>query len=110
MKAASFSHRVCHLFTLCMVTWPDAGRARNSTAASSAGGSTVRVLMRRLNPSCRGSAALALARALLRRSLVRLLCRRYHLVLPTGRNTYPVRATARPLHSSVPALSHPVGC
>jgi len=49
MGAASFSSNVCHPFTLRMVIWPDASRAQNSMAAVSAEGSTVCVLMRRLN-------------------------------------------------------------
>ena len=49
--AASFSPKVCHPFTLRMVIWPEASSAQNSMAAVSADGSTVCVLMRRLNSS-----------------------------------------------------------
>src|SRR3954452_6885113 len=41
-----------------MVIWPEASRAQNSMAAVSAEGSTVWVLMRRLNSSCSRSTAL----------------------------------------------------
>ena len=53
----SFSPKVCHPFTLRMVIWPDASRAQNSIAAVSAEGSTVWVLIRRLNSSCSRSMA-----------------------------------------------------
>ena len=49
MGSASFSPSVCHPSTLRMVIWPDAIKAQNSMAAVSAHGSTVWVLMRRLN-------------------------------------------------------------
>jgi len=57
MGSASFSPSVCHPSTLRMVIWPDAISAQNSMAAVSAEGSTVCVLMRRLNSSCRRSMA-----------------------------------------------------
>jgi hypothetical protein len=41
-----------------MVIWPEANSAQNSIAAVSAEGSTVCVLMRRLNSSCSRSIAL----------------------------------------------------
>ena len=40
-----------------MVIWPEASKAQNSMAAVSADGSTVCVLMRRLNSSCSRSMA-----------------------------------------------------
>src|SRR3954464_12077364 len=40
-----------------MVIWPEASRAQNNIAAVSADGSTVWVLIRRLNSSCRRSIA-----------------------------------------------------
>ena len=40
-----------------MVIWPEASKAQNSIAAVSADGSTVWVLRRRLNSSCRRSMA-----------------------------------------------------
>ena len=43
--------------------WPDASSAQNSMAAVSADGSTVWVLIRRLNSSCRRSMALVRSRA-----------------------------------------------
>ena len=49
MGSASFSPSVCHPFTFRMVIWPDAINAQNIIAAVSADGSTVWVLMRRLN-------------------------------------------------------------
>src|SRR4051795_11858970 len=49
---------VCQPSTLRMVIWPDASSAQNSMAAVSAEGSTVWVLMRRLNSSCRRSIGL----------------------------------------------------
>src|SRR3954468_6788883 len=49
--------RVCQPSTLRMLIWPEASRAQNSMAAVSAEGSTVCVLMRRLNSSCRRSIA-----------------------------------------------------
>ncbi len=50
--------RLCQPSTLRMVIWPEASSAQNSIAAVSALGSTVCVLMRRLNSSCRRSIAL----------------------------------------------------
>ena len=50
--------RLCQPSTLRMVIWPEASRAQNSIAAVSALGSTVCVLMRRLNSSCSRSIAL----------------------------------------------------
>ena len=52
-----FSARVCHPSTLRMVICPEASSAQNSMAAVSAQGSTVWVLMRRLNSSCNRSIA-----------------------------------------------------
>src|SRR5271165_400293 len=52
---AGLSARVCHPSTLRMVICPDASRAQNSMAAVSAQGSTVWVLIRRLNSSCNRS-------------------------------------------------------
>src|SRR5947209_3842073 len=51
------SARVCQPSTLRMVICPDAKRAQNNIAAVSADGSTVCVLMRRLNSSWRRSIA-----------------------------------------------------
>jgi hypothetical protein len=48
---------VCHPSTLRMLIWPEASNAQNSIAAVSADGSTVCVLIRRLN-SCSRSMAL----------------------------------------------------
>jgi len=48
-EAASFAPKGCHPFTLRMMIWPDASRAQNSIAAVSAEGSTVWVLIHRLN-------------------------------------------------------------
>jgi hypothetical protein len=44
--------------TFRMLIWPDASNAQNSISAVSADGSTVCVLIRRLNSSCRRSIAL----------------------------------------------------
>src|SRR6266487_3848730 len=44
--------------TFRMLIWPEASNAQNSIAAVSADGSTVYVLIRRLNSSCRRSIAL----------------------------------------------------
>src|SRR6266516_7228653 len=55
---------VCQPSTLRMLIWPDASRAQNSIAAVSAEGSTVWVLIRRLNSSWRRSIA-CVVRALL---------------------------------------------
>src|SRR6266540_3320059 len=55
---------VCQPSTLRMLIWPDASRAQNSIAAVSAEGSTVWVLIRRLNSSWRRSIAFVV-RALL---------------------------------------------
>jgi hypothetical protein len=49
---------VCQPSTLRMLIWPEASSAQNNIAAVSAEGSTVCVLMRRLNSSCRRSIAL----------------------------------------------------
>src|SRR3954453_17080743 len=54
---ASASARVCQPSTLRMVIWPEASSAQNSIAAVSAEGSTVCVLIRRLNSSCNRSIA-----------------------------------------------------
>ena len=53
----SFSGSVCQPSTLRMVIWPEASKAQNNIAAVSADGSTVCVLMRRLNSSCSRSIA-----------------------------------------------------
>src|SRR3712207_356388 len=50
--------RLCQPSTLRMVIWPEASSAQNSIAAVSAQGSTVCVLMLRLNSSCSRSTAL----------------------------------------------------
>src|SRR5215204_4331686 len=49
--------RVCHPSTLRMLICPEASSAQNSMAAVSADGSTVCVLIRRLNSSCSRSIA-----------------------------------------------------
>ena len=49
--------RLCQPSTFRMVIWPEASNAQNSMAAVSAEGSTVWVLMRRLNSSCNRSTA-----------------------------------------------------
>src|ERR1700730_4447469 len=49
---------VCQPSTLRMLIWPEASNAQNSMAAVSADGSTVCVLIRRLNSSCSRSMAL----------------------------------------------------
>ena len=49
---------VCQPSTLRMVICPEASSAQNSIAAVSGDGSTVWVLMRRLNSSCSRSTAL----------------------------------------------------
>src|SRR3982751_6215745 len=49
--------RVCHPSTLRMLIWPEASSAQNNMAAVSAEGSTVCVLIRRLNSSCSRSIA-----------------------------------------------------
>ena len=54
---ASGAARVCQPSTLRMVIWPEASSAQNSIAAVSAEGSTVCVLIRRLNSSCNRSIA-----------------------------------------------------
>jgi hypothetical protein len=51
----------CQPSTFLVRIWPDASSAQNSIAAVSAQGSTVCVLMRRLNSSCRRSIALRAA-------------------------------------------------
>ena len=53
-----FVASVCHPSTLRMLIWPDASSAQNSMAAVSADGSTVCVLILRLNSSCSRSIAL----------------------------------------------------
>jgi hypothetical protein len=50
--------RVCQPSTLRMLIWPEASKAQNNIAAVSAEGSTVCVLIRRLNSSCSRSIAL----------------------------------------------------
>ena len=57
MAGVGFSASVCQPSTLRMVIWPDANSAQNNMAAVSAEGSTVWVLIRRLNSSCRRSIA-----------------------------------------------------
>ena len=49
---------VCQPSTLRMLIWPEVSNAQNSMAAVSADGSTVCVLIRRLNSSCSRSIAL----------------------------------------------------
>ena len=49
---------VCQPSTFRMLIWPEASSAQKSIAAVSADGSTVCVLMRRLNSSCSRSMAL----------------------------------------------------
>src|SRR3954466_7785170 len=58
MLLAGGCPRVCQPSTLRMLIWPEASRAQNSMAAVSAEGSTVCVLMRRLNSSCSRSIVL----------------------------------------------------
>src|SRR6476620_6245986 len=48
---------VCQPSTLRMLIWPEASSAQNNMAAVSAEGSTVWVLIRRLNSSCNRSIA-----------------------------------------------------
>src|SRR5712672_1657206 len=55
--SASLYVRVCHPSTLRMVICPEASKAQNNMAAVSAEGSTVWVLIRRLNSSCNRSIA-----------------------------------------------------
>src|SRR6266566_2978254 len=52
-----FVASVCHPSTLRMLIWPEASSAQNSMAAVSADGSTVCVLILRLNSSCNRSIA-----------------------------------------------------
>ena len=49
---------VCQPSILRMLIWPEASNAQNNMAAVSADGSTVCVLIRRLNSSCNRSMAL----------------------------------------------------
>src|SRR6202035_4880817 len=56
--SASFWVRLCHPFTLRIVIWPEASSAQNTSAAVWADGSTVWVLIRRLNSSWSRSIAL----------------------------------------------------
>src|SRR5882724_6414076 len=53
-----FVARVCHPSTLRMLICPEASKAQNSMAAVAADGSTVCVLILRLNSSCSRSIAL----------------------------------------------------
>src|ERR1700716_871413 len=53
----SFVESVCQPSTLRMLIWPEASNAQNSMAAVSADGSTVCVLILRLNSSCSRSIA-----------------------------------------------------
>ena len=53
-----FVARVFQPSTLRMLVWPDASNAQNNMAAVSADGSTVCVLILRLNSSCNRSIAL----------------------------------------------------
>src|SRR3981081_3556617 len=53
---------VCQPSTLRMLIWPEASKAQNNMAAVSADGSTVCVLIRRLNSSCNRSMALVVRR------------------------------------------------
>src|SRR3977135_4269444 len=59
-----FVARVCQPSTFRMLIWPEASNAQNNMAAVSADGSTVCVLILRLNSSCSRSIALVV-RALL---------------------------------------------
>ena len=52
-----FVASVCQPSTLRMLVWPEASSAQNSMAAVSADGSTVWVLIVRLNSSCSRSIA-----------------------------------------------------
>ena len=52
-----FVASVCQPSTLRMLIWPEASSAQNSMAAVSADGSTVWVLILRLNSSCSRSIA-----------------------------------------------------
>ena len=52
-----FVASVCQPSTLRMLIWPEASSAQNNIAAVSADGSTVCVLIRRLNSSCNRSIA-----------------------------------------------------
>jgi hypothetical protein len=52
-----FVARVCQPSTLRMLIWPEASSAQNNMAAVSADGSTVCVLILRLNSSCSRSIA-----------------------------------------------------
>jgi hypothetical protein len=54
--------RVCQLSTLRMLICPEASSAQNIIAAVSADGSTVWLLIRRLNSSCNRSIALVVRR------------------------------------------------
>src|SRR3954453_1649815 len=56
--SVGFSASVGQPSTFLIVIWPEARSAQNSMAAVSAEGRTVWVLIRRLNSSCRRSAAL----------------------------------------------------
>ena len=53
-----FVASVCQPSTLRMLVWPEASNAQNNMAAVSADGSTVCVLILRLNSSCSRSIAL----------------------------------------------------
>ncbi len=53
----TFVLRVCQPLTFRMLIWPEASRAQNKMVAVSADGSTVCVLIRRLNSSCNRSMA-----------------------------------------------------
>src|SRR5215218_4809970 len=55
--SVGLSASVAQPSTFLIVIWPDASSAQNSMAAVSAEGSTVWVLIRRLNSSCRRSTA-----------------------------------------------------
>src|SRR5215204_3710168 len=55
--SVGFSASVAQASTFLIVIWPDASSAQNSMAAVSAEGSTVWVLIRRLNSSCSRSTA-----------------------------------------------------
>src|SRR5207245_9436251 len=58
-----FVARVCQPSTLRMLICPDASNAQNNIAAVSADGSTVWVLIRRLNSSCSRSICIGCAQA-----------------------------------------------
>ena len=89
-----FSASVFQPSTLRMLIWPEASKAQNNIAAVSAEGSTVCVLIRRLNSSCSRSIALVV-RALFHCSGGRRVDRRY-----PGEPRFPGVATLIQVHST----------